>query len=81
MSQPKRFSHIAIYDVTYRAWDDKEDPKASDDGEFVFYSDYAALAAETARLKAEVEWLRKADRLVCWNPATQAWEVRHEVLK
>ena len=33
------------------------------------------------RLTAEVEWLRKADRLVCWNPATQQWEVRHEAPK
>ena len=36
---------------------------------------------EIDRLRAEVEWLRKADRLVCWNPTTQQWEVRHEALK
>ena len=41
----------------------------------------AELAAENERLTAEVEWLRKADRLVCWNPTTQQWEVRHEALK
>jgi hypothetical protein len=34
---------------------------------------------EIERLRAEVAWLRKADRLVCWNPATAEWEVRLEV--
>lgn len=36
---------------------------------------------EIDRLTAKVEWLRKADRLVCWNPGTQEWEVRHEAPK
>ena len=39
----------------------------------------AELLAENKRLKDEVAWLRKADRLVCWNPATAEWEVRLEV--
>jgi uncharacterized small protein (DUF1192 family) len=30
------------------------------------------------QLTAEVERLRKADRLVCWNPATEQWEPRLE---
>ena len=64
-------------------------------GRWVKWDDYASLAAENANLKAlqwetlkernkaeaEVEWLRKADRLVCWNPTTQEWEVRHEPMK
>ena len=33
---------------------------------------------EIDRLRAEVEWLRKADRLVCWNAETQEWQVRFE---
>ena len=41
----------------------------------------ADYKAEVARLTAEVEWLRKADRLVCWNAETQAWEVRFEAPK
>jgi uncharacterized protein with von Willebrand factor type A (vWA) domain len=36
------------------------------------------LQEENAALKAEVERLRKADRLVCWNPATEQWEPRLE---
>jgi len=40
--------------------------------------DIGNLHKENNRLRAEVEWLRKADRLVCWNPTTQQWEVRHE---
>lgn len=83
MSQPKRYIN--------GRWG--LDPHES--GEWVMWSDYAALAAENERLrsasfvtavpseeyeklKAEVEWLRKADRLVCWNEATQEWEIRHE---
>jgi hypothetical protein len=37
--------------------------------------------SEILRLEDEVEWLRKADRLVCWNEAAQEWQVRHEPLK
>ena len=48
---------------------------------YVRWDDYAYLAAEVERLKAEVEWLRKADRLVCWNEAAQEWQVRHEAPK
>ena len=39
----------------------------------------AEFQAENQRLKDEIAWLRKADRLVCWNPATGEWEVRLEV--
>ena len=44
-------------------------------------TELAIKDVEIDRLRAQVEWLRKADRLVCWNAETQEWEVRHEALK
>ena len=44
-------------------------------------TELAIKDVEIERLRAQVEWLRKADRLVCWNAETQEWEVRHEAHK
>lgn len=64
----------------------KEVVMAEDEsGNWTSLSDYYTLhdrlmraEGKIAALAAEVEWLRKADRLVCWNEATQQWEIRHE---
>lgn len=76
MSQPKRYS------LKSDEWGREQSAMVeSDDGGWIWHSDYAALAAENERLTAEVEWLRKADRLVCWNPKTEQWEIRHEAVR
>ena len=51
-----------------------EDPEQ---GAWVEYADYAALAAENEVLRKKVDWLMKADRLVIWNGTE--WQVRHVV--
>ena len=82
MSQPKRFRCLTTEEQ--REFNNKVIMPGlvmCDDGNLVSWFDYASLAAENERLTAEVEWLRKADRLVCWNPGTQQWEVRHEAPK
>jgi len=44
-------------------------------GGWVSLEDYRKLQNENAVLRAKVEWLMKADRLVVWNGTE--WEIRH----
>lgn len=48
-----------------------------DSGEWVNLSEYYLLHDEVATLRAKVEWLQKADRLVCWNGTE--WEPRIQI--
>ena len=62
----KRYDRQEIYDVTYRAAGDECLPEPSENGEFVLHSDYA-------RLKAEVERLRKAGDVLAKRCDVQAF--------
>ena len=84
MNEPKRYGfHWLECDATDEAYMAENGMTELKDGGFVLWQDYALLKAENARLKAEVERLRKAgddlEFLACFNYSGDINEDEHSI--
>lgn len=66
MSEPKRYGRREIYDVTYQAAGDECLPDPTQNGEFVLYTDYAALEAEVEFHKSFLKWNGQKEAFQQW---------------